>query len=53
LKRFALQLNRHIVFMSRKIFQQDIIPTLVQKTKEDYVLLELSQCVSAIANFNL
>jgi len=39
--------------MSRKIFQQDIIPTLVQKTKEDYVLLEFSQCVSAIANFNL
>ncbi len=53
LKRFALQLNLHIVFMSKKIFQQDVIPTLVQKTKEDYVLLELFQCVSATANFDL
>ncbi len=53
LKRFALQLNPSIVFPSRNIFSQDIFPTLVQKTNEDYVLLELFQCVSTIARFDL
>ncbi len=42
-----------IVFPLKKIFSQDIFLTLVQKTKKNYVLLEFSQCVSTITNFDL
>jgi hypothetical protein len=48
-----LQLNPQTIFSSRKIFSQDILFTLVHKTKEDYVILELSQCVSTTTNFDL
>jgi len=34
-------LNPHIVFPFRKIFSQEILPNLVQKVKDVYVLLEL------------
>jgi hypothetical protein len=53
LKRFILQLNLQTIFPSRKIFSSDILFTLVHKSKEDYVVFELSQCVSVTTSFNL
>jgi hypothetical protein len=43
LTQFSLQLNLHIVFPSRKTFSEEILLDLVQKTKDVYVLLELSR----------
>jgi hypothetical protein len=48
-----LQLNPRTVFLSKNIFSQNILPTLVQKTKKGYALPKLFQCVSATANFDL
>jgi hypothetical protein len=46
-------LNPHIVFPSIKTFSQAILPHLVQKTKDVYVLPKKIQCGLAIASFNL
>ncbi len=53
LKRFVLQLNPHIVFPSIKTFSSDILPNLVKKTKDVYVLPKLFRCGLATASFNL
>jgi hypothetical protein len=46
-------LNPRIVFHSRKKKSWEILPDLVQKTKDVYVLPELSQCVSTTTSFDL
>jgi hypothetical protein len=41
------------VFLYRKQFSHEILPNLVEKTKQVYVLPKLLDCVSAMARFYL
>ncbi len=49
---FAIE-SSHRFPSSRKSFSWEILPNLVQKTKDVYVLQELFRCMSAIACFDL
>jgi hypothetical protein len=42
-----------IVIPSKKLFYQEALPNLVEKTKELYVLIELAKCLLATASFDL
>jgi len=41
------------VFPSRKTFSQEILLDLLEKTKEEYMLLKLKQCYFATTSFDL
>jgi hypothetical protein len=53
LKCLLMHLCPRVVFPSRKMFSQEVLVGLVQKTKQEYVLLKLKQCYSTIASFDL
>jgi len=53
LKHFVLQLCPHVQFPFRKLFSKNILPKLVEKTKEIYVLPLLNDCSCVTANFDL
>ncbi len=53
LKHFVMQLCPKIVFPSRKMFSQEVLFDLMEKTKEEYVLPKLKKCYSTIASFDL
>jgi hypothetical protein len=44
LKCFVMHLCPRIVFPSRKMFSQEVLVDLMEKTKEEYVPLKLKQC---------
>jgi hypothetical protein len=50
-KHLILHLSPRIVFLSRKQFSQEILPNLVEKTKQVYVLPKLIDCIYAITSF--
>ncbi len=50
LKRFYMHLCPRIVFPSMKQFSNELLPKLVKKTKQLYVLLALVECHFAIAS---
>jgi hypothetical protein len=52
-KRLALHLCPKINFPSKRQFSKEILPNLVKKTNQFYVLLNLSKCYTIIANFDL
>jgi hypothetical protein len=52
-KCLILHLSPRIVFPTRKQFSHEILPNLVEKTKQIYVLPKLTNCISAIASFDL
>jgi hypothetical protein len=41
-----------LVFPFQKVFRQEILPDLVEKTKPLYVLLALSDCLSTTTTFD-
>ncbi len=49
----VLHLSPRVVFPSRKQFSQEILPNLVEKTKQVYVLPKLIDCICAITSFDL
>ena len=53
LQRMALRLCPRIVFPSRKVFTDEVLPTLVERTLQVYVLPALDSCISAGASFDL
>jgi hypothetical protein len=46
-------MSKSCVEPSRKMFSQEILVDLVEKTKEKYVLLKLKQCYSTTISFDL
>ncbi len=44
---------RQCCFPFQKTFNQEVLPNLVQKTKQTYVLLVLLECVYVISSFDL
>jgi hypothetical protein len=42
-----------VQFLLQKLFSHTILPKLVEKTKETYVLPLLNDCYCVIANFDL
>jgi hypothetical protein len=48
-----MQLCSRVVFLSRKWFSQEVLPDLVEKTKQKYVLPKLKKCHSTIASFDI
>jgi hypothetical protein len=53
LKCLVLQLCPCVQFLSRKLFSNIVLPKLVGKTKETYVLLSLNDCSCATVSFDL
>ncbi len=53
LKCLALQLCPCIVFPSKKTFNKEVLPNLVENTEQTYVLPILLKCVSTITSFDL
>jgi hypothetical protein len=53
LKRFCMHLCPKIVFPSKNQFSNELLPILVEKTKQLYVLLALIKCYSTNASFDL
>jgi hypothetical protein len=51
-KKFSLHLCPNVVLLSRKQSSREILPKLVQKTKQLYVLLVLANCYF-VTSFNL
>jgi hypothetical protein len=56
LKHLAMHIIIHlcskVVFLSRKWFSQEVLPDLVEETKQEYVLPKFLKCHSTIANFD-
>jgi hypothetical protein len=52
-KRLILHLFPRVVFPSIKQFSQEILPNLVEKTKQVYVLPKLIDCISTVVSFDL
>ncbi len=52
-KRLILHLFHRVVFPFRKQFIQEILPNLVQKMKQVYVLPKVIDCIYVIASFDL
>jgi hypothetical protein len=52
-KKLAIHLCPKINFPSKRKFSQEILPNLVEKTNQLYVLLSLSKCYTIIVNFDL
>jgi hypothetical protein len=48
-----MHLCPRVVFPSRKMFSQEVLVDLVEKTKQKYVLPKLKQCYFATSNFDL
>jgi hypothetical protein len=48
-----MHLCPRVVFPLRKTFSQEVLVDLVEKTKEEYVLLKLKHCYSATTSFDL
>jgi hypothetical protein len=42
-----------LCFFSRKMFSQDVLLDLIEKTKQTYVLLVLTNCVVVITSFDI
>jgi len=42
-----------VVFPPRKMFSQEVVVDLVEKTKQKYVLPKLKQCYSTTTSFDL
>jgi hypothetical protein len=42
-----------VVFPSKKIFSQKVLPNLVEREKQEYVLPKLVECYSTIISFDL
>ncbi len=53
LKHLVMHLCPRIVFPSRKTFSQEILVNLVEKMKQEYMLLKLKQFYYVIASFDL
>jgi hypothetical protein len=53
LKCLVMHLRPKIVFPSIKLFSQEVLVDLMEKTKKEYVLYKLKQCYFAIASFDL
>jgi hypothetical protein len=53
LKCLIMHLCPRIVFPSRKMFSQKNLVDLMEKTKEEYVLLKLNECYYATTSFYL
>jgi hypothetical protein len=53
LKCLILHLCAKLNFPSRRQFSQEILPRLVEKTSQQYVLPALANCFSAIISFDL
>jgi hypothetical protein len=53
LKHLVLQLCPHVQFPFRKLFSNIVLPELVEKFKETYVLSLLNDFSCATANFDL
>jgi hypothetical protein len=53
LKHLVMHLCPRIVFPSKKTFSQEILVDLVEKMKQEYMLLKLKQCYYVIASFDL
>ncbi len=53
LKHLVLQLCLHVQFLSQFFFSHIVLPKLVEKTKETYVLPLLNECYCVTANFDL
>jgi len=51
-KHLVLQLCPHVQFPFRKLFSKNILPKLVEKTKEIYLLPLLNDCNYVTANFD-
>ncbi len=52
-KHLILHLSIRIVFPSRKRFSQEILPNLVEKMKQVYVLPKLTNYISTTTSFDL
>ena len=48
LRRMCLRIDPHIVFPSRRQLSEEILPAMVEKTMERYVIPNLESCVSAM-----
>jgi hypothetical protein len=53
LKRLCVHLCPRIIFPSKNQFSNELLPGLVEKTKQLYVLLVLVECDSTNASFDL
>jgi len=53
LKRLVIHLCPKVAFPSRKMFSQEVLVDLMEKTKQEYVLLKLKQCYSTTTSFDL
>jgi hypothetical protein len=52
-KHLILNLSPRVMFLSRKQFSQEILPNLVEKMKQVYVLPKLINYISTIASFDV
>jgi hypothetical protein len=56
LQHFAMHIIIHlcprVVFLSRKWFSHEVLPDLVEKTKQEYFLTKLKECRSTIVSFD-
>jgi hypothetical protein len=52
-KHLILHLSPRVVFPDTKQFFQEIFPILVEKIKQVYVLLKLTDCISVTVSFDL
>jgi hypothetical protein len=53
LNHFIMDLCAKVVFPSRKMFSQEVLVDLVEKMKQEYVLIKLKQCYFATTSFDL
>ncbi len=53
LKHFIMHLCSKVVFPPSKMFSQEVVVDLVEKTKQEYVLPKLKQCYSTTTSFDL
>jgi hypothetical protein len=53
LKRFNLHLSPRVVLLSRKQFSKEILPKLMKKIKQLYVIFALANCYYYVTSFDL
>jgi hypothetical protein len=53
LKNLILHLCPKLNFLSKRQFSQEILPGLVEKTSQQYVLLTLAYCFSVIVSYDI
>jgi hypothetical protein len=53
MKHLCLHLCQRLIFPPKKSFSQEMVPKLMEKTKQLYVLPDLVECNSPIMSFDL